>query len=319
MCRAAARSAGPASRSAPRSASTSTSRTRSSRSTVGNIILATGYEVFDAAQVERYGYGTLPNVLTALEFERLTNASGPTGGKIVMKALKPQQAQEESTSGSSTPRGPAAEERRDHPLRRLARPQPQRVLLARLLHVLAEVRAPGPREAARRQLLRVLHRHARLRKGLRGVPRAHQGRGRPRRPRPHRQGRARATARWSSRAKTSSATSWSISPSTWSSWPSAWCRPTDPTSWPGCWASPRTRTAGSASSTTTPTPPTRSAAASSSPASARDRRTSPTRWRRPRRWPPACSRASYRPGVGSRADLSLADIEARAAQPRAEV
>ncbi len=54
----------------------------------GNVVVATGYEVFDARRIERYGYGTLPNVLTALEFERLTNASGPTGGAIVMKTLK---------------------------------------------------------------------------------------------------------------------------------------------------------------------------------------------------------------------------------------
>jgi len=51
----------------------------------GNIVLATGYDIYEAAKVERYGYGTLPNVMTALEFERLTNASGPTGGKIVTK------------------------------------------------------------------------------------------------------------------------------------------------------------------------------------------------------------------------------------------
>jgi len=56
--------------------------------TVGNIIVATGYQVFDASRIERYGYGRLPNVITALEYERLTNASGPTGGNIVMKALK---------------------------------------------------------------------------------------------------------------------------------------------------------------------------------------------------------------------------------------
>lgn len=55
---------------------------------VGNIILATGYELFDAARVTRYGYGRYPNVLTSLEFERLTNASGPTGGKIVLKTRK---------------------------------------------------------------------------------------------------------------------------------------------------------------------------------------------------------------------------------------
>ncbi|HYQ82012.1 MAG TPA: CoB--CoM heterodisulfide reductase iron-sulfur subunit A family protein [Anaeromyxobacteraceae bacterium] len=55
---------------------------------VGNIVVATGFDPFDARRIERYGYGTQPNVLTALEFERLTNASGPTGGKIVMKTRK---------------------------------------------------------------------------------------------------------------------------------------------------------------------------------------------------------------------------------------
>jgi heterodisulfide reductase subunit A len=55
---------------------------------VGNIVLATGFDVFDARRIERYGYGTYPNVITALEFERLTNASGPTGGNIVMKSKK---------------------------------------------------------------------------------------------------------------------------------------------------------------------------------------------------------------------------------------
>lgn len=53
---------------------------------VGNIVVATGFDTFDATRIERYGYGKLPNVLTALEFERLTNASGPTGGKIVTRS-----------------------------------------------------------------------------------------------------------------------------------------------------------------------------------------------------------------------------------------
>jgi heterodisulfide reductase subunit A len=52
---------------------------------VGNIIIATGYELLDVSQIEQYGYGKYPNVLTSLEFERLTNASGSTGGKIVTK------------------------------------------------------------------------------------------------------------------------------------------------------------------------------------------------------------------------------------------
>jgi len=55
---------------------------------VGNVILATGYDLFDARRIERYGYGKFPNVLTSLEFERITNASGPTGGKIVLKTKK---------------------------------------------------------------------------------------------------------------------------------------------------------------------------------------------------------------------------------------
>lgn len=52
---------------------------------VGNIILATGYELLDVSRIEQYGYGVFPNVLTSLEFERLTNASGTTGGRIVTK------------------------------------------------------------------------------------------------------------------------------------------------------------------------------------------------------------------------------------------
>jgi heterodisulfide reductase subunit A len=52
---------------------------------VGNIILATGYDMFDARKVSNYGYGRLPNVFTSLEFERLSNAAGPTNGNIVLR------------------------------------------------------------------------------------------------------------------------------------------------------------------------------------------------------------------------------------------
>ena len=52
---------------------------------VGNIILATGYDLFDARRVSNYGYGRLPNVFTSLEFERLSNAAGPTSGNIVLR------------------------------------------------------------------------------------------------------------------------------------------------------------------------------------------------------------------------------------------
>jgi len=52
---------------------------------VGNIIMAIGYQTFDARRITQYGYGRLPNVFTSLEFERIVNAAGPTNGKIVMR------------------------------------------------------------------------------------------------------------------------------------------------------------------------------------------------------------------------------------------
>jgi heterodisulfide reductase subunit A len=52
---------------------------------VGNIIIATGYDAFDPTPLYQYGYGRLANVLTALEFERLINASGPTAGEVLLK------------------------------------------------------------------------------------------------------------------------------------------------------------------------------------------------------------------------------------------
>ena len=52
---------------------------------VGNIILATGWKLFDCSQIPQYGYGRLANVYTSMEFERLCNAAGPTNGKIVLR------------------------------------------------------------------------------------------------------------------------------------------------------------------------------------------------------------------------------------------
>ena len=52
---------------------------------VGNCMLATGYDLFDPRRVANYGYGRLANVFTSLEFERLSNAAGPTGGNIVLR------------------------------------------------------------------------------------------------------------------------------------------------------------------------------------------------------------------------------------------
>ncbi len=52
---------------------------------VGNIILATGYDLFDPRRIPQYGYGRLPNVYTSMEFERMCNASGPTDGNVVLR------------------------------------------------------------------------------------------------------------------------------------------------------------------------------------------------------------------------------------------
>ena len=52
---------------------------------VGSIVMATGYDAMDPTPLTEYGFGRFPEVYTALQFERLNNATGPTGGKIFMK------------------------------------------------------------------------------------------------------------------------------------------------------------------------------------------------------------------------------------------
>jgi len=52
---------------------------------VGNIILATGFDLFDPRRITQLGYGRLANVFTSLEFERLSNSAGPTNGNIVLR------------------------------------------------------------------------------------------------------------------------------------------------------------------------------------------------------------------------------------------
>ncbi|MHC1635262.1 MAG: 4Fe-4S binding protein [Candidatus Methanospirareceae archaeon] len=56
---------------------------------VGAIIVATGYDLFDPTKECEYGYRIYEEVITGLEFERLCNASGPTGGEIRIKGKKP--------------------------------------------------------------------------------------------------------------------------------------------------------------------------------------------------------------------------------------
>jgi heterodisulfide reductase subunit A len=50
---------------------------------VGAVILATGFGLFDPRRAPELGYGRWGNVVTSLEFERLCDPAGPTGGRIV--------------------------------------------------------------------------------------------------------------------------------------------------------------------------------------------------------------------------------------------
>jgi heterodisulfide reductase subunit A len=50
---------------------------------VGSVILAPGFAPFDPAVFDSYQYAKLPNVMTAMEFERILSASGPTMGHLV--------------------------------------------------------------------------------------------------------------------------------------------------------------------------------------------------------------------------------------------
>ncbi|PNX51906.1 MAG: 4Fe-4S ferredoxin [Thermoplasmata archaeon M8B2D] len=50
---------------------------------VGSVILAPGYELFDASLKSEYGYSRFPNVVSSIEFERILSASGPFSGHVV--------------------------------------------------------------------------------------------------------------------------------------------------------------------------------------------------------------------------------------------
>ncbi len=51
--------------------------------TVGAIIWATGWQPYDAAKIQPYGYDRIQNVITSVEFERMADPHGPTGGKLL--------------------------------------------------------------------------------------------------------------------------------------------------------------------------------------------------------------------------------------------
>ncbi len=57
---------------------------------VGAMILSPGYKPFDPSGMDYYGYGTIPDVVTSLEYERMLSASGPYQGHLV----KPSDRQE---------------------------------------------------------------------------------------------------------------------------------------------------------------------------------------------------------------------------------
>jgi heterodisulfide reductase subunit A2 len=52
---------------------------------VGSVIVATGFDAMDPTPLRSYGYGRYANVFTNLEFERLTNATGPTAGELLLR------------------------------------------------------------------------------------------------------------------------------------------------------------------------------------------------------------------------------------------
>ncbi|MBW2058758.1 MAG: CoB--CoM heterodisulfide reductase iron-sulfur subunit A family protein [Deltaproteobacteria bacterium] len=55
----------------------------------GVIVVATGYDQFDGRLKPEYGYGLYENVLSAIEFERLCSASGPTRGRLERNGKEP--------------------------------------------------------------------------------------------------------------------------------------------------------------------------------------------------------------------------------------
>jgi len=49
----------------------------------GAVIVATGYQLFEASRKEEYGHGRFKNVITSFELERMLAAAGPTHGRVV--------------------------------------------------------------------------------------------------------------------------------------------------------------------------------------------------------------------------------------------
>lgn len=58
---------------------------------VGAIVTATGFDPFNPALKPELGFGVYPNVITSLQFERLSSAAGPTAGKIMLNGREPEE------------------------------------------------------------------------------------------------------------------------------------------------------------------------------------------------------------------------------------
>jgi heterodisulfide reductase subunit A len=50
---------------------------------VGAIVVATGFDPYDASRLPEYGFDEIPNVITGLQYERMVSASGPTDGELL--------------------------------------------------------------------------------------------------------------------------------------------------------------------------------------------------------------------------------------------
>ena len=50
---------------------------------VSSVIVSAGFENLDPVALPEYGYGTHPDILTSMEFERLLSSAGPSGGEII--------------------------------------------------------------------------------------------------------------------------------------------------------------------------------------------------------------------------------------------
>jgi len=55
---------------------------------IGAVVVANGFETFDARVAAQYGLGEIGDVRSALELERMLSSNGPTGGKVVLESGK---------------------------------------------------------------------------------------------------------------------------------------------------------------------------------------------------------------------------------------